>query len=40
MENSIGYIDEIKNKLNSKIIGQDKAIASLMEITKRINSIK
>ena len=36
MESSGSYIDNIKNNLCNKIIGQDKAIDTLMEVTKRI----
>ena len=36
MDNSISYIDNIKSKLNGNIIGQEEAINTLMEMTKRI----
>ena len=36
MEDSSSGINDIKNNLKSKIIGQDKAIDSLIEMTKRI----
>ncbi len=36
MESNSSYIDSIKNKLCGKIIGEDKAIDSLIEVTKRI----
>lgn len=36
MDNSGSYIDNIKNKLNSHIIGQEEAINTLMEMTKKI----